>query len=239
MKKYALTYKPFGPAAILIEWPAKIDEDIIRNIGAFEKSIDKSKTIADTFIAYNSLLIRYGTEVNFESEVERLKRNYETVQSSEWQESKCWQVPVCYDAEFGLDSEEITEAKKISVEELIHLHCEPEYLVCFIGFQPGFLYLGGLDERIHMPRKANPRKRIPKGSVGIGGEQTGVYPNDSAGGWNIIGRSPIDFFDIEKSNPSFAKAGDRIKFVSVDRDVYEEIAERKRQGKYELQFETL
>ncbi|MGB6037808.1 MAG: 5-oxoprolinase subunit PxpB [Cryomorphaceae bacterium] len=239
LTKYHLTYKRFGASAILIEWPSEIDEDIIRNIVAFEKSIDIGRGISDTFIAYNSLTIRYEEEVDFASEMALLKKRYEEVKSLEAEESRCWHIPICYHPEFGLDLDEISRVKKISVEEVIRLHTEPEYLIYFIGFQPGFSYLGGLDARIHMPRRANPRLRVEKGSVGIGGEQTGVYPSDSAGGWNIIGKSPIYFFDIAKPKPCFAKAGDRIKFTSIDADDFHEISAKQREGRYELQFDSL
>lgn len=239
LSKYNLTYKPFGPSAILIEWPAQIDEDIIRNIAAFERSIQKKENISDTIIAYNSLTICYNREVNFDIEITQLQKQYEEVKPLQDAKSKIWQIPVCYHPDFGLDLEEIARVKKISAEELVRLHTAPDYLVYFIGFQPGFLYLGGLDEKIQLPRRANPRLRIEKGSVGIGGEQTGVYPMDSAGGWNIVGKSPVDFFDITNPKPCFAKAGDRIKFTAIDRDAFHEIAVEVRAGKYEPQFEPL
>ena len=120
------------------------------------------------------------------------------------------------DVSFGIDLEEIANKKKCSVVDIIRLHTETDYLVYFIGFQPGFLYLGGLHRNLHIPRKSNPRVRVDKGSVGIGGSQTGVYPQDSSGGWNIIGKSPLNFFDINASESCFAKPGDRIQFVAVD-----------------------
>ena len=100
--------------------------------------------------------------------------------------------------------------------EIIRLHTETDYIVYFIGFQPGFLYIGGLHQNLHVPRKSNPRVRVDKGSVGIGGAQTGVYPQNSSGGWNIIGKSPLNFFNMKATNPCFAKSGDRIQFVAVD-----------------------
>ena len=238
LSKYNLTYKPFGPSAILIEWPARIDEDIIRNIAAFERSIQKKENISDTIISYNSLTICYNPEIDFDIEITQLQKQYEEVKPLQDEKSKIWQIPVCYHPDFGWDLEEIARAKKISAEELVRLHTAPDYLVYFIGFQPGFLYLGGLHDKLHTPRRDGPRLQVPKGSMGIGGGQTGVYPLESAGGWNIIGKSPIEFFDVARQNPCFAKAGDRIKFRSIDRHTFQEIAEKEREGKYELQFES-
>jgi len=234
LKKYNLTYKPFGDLAILIEWPARIDEAIIQDIVAFEKSIANDQHVLETIIAYNSLTIRYQFLNSFDRTVSRLKRLYEEKQEELKLESKLWQIPVCYDLKFGLDLKEIAETKNLSVDEVIQLHTAPKYLIYFLGFQPGFLYLGGLNKQVHMPRRANPRLRVEKGSVGIGGEQTGVYPQDSAGGWNILGKSPINFFDMTKPEPCFAKAGDRIQFVSVDLDEFSKIEDLVEKGVYQM-----
>lgn len=237
MNTYNLTYKPFGESAILIEWPAKIDEKIIQDIVAFEKKVANGQHVLDTIIAYNSLTIRYKNNIKFEDETSQLGMLYKVKHENVTQESKLWQIPVCYDLQFGLDLEEIAAQKQLSVEEVIRLHTEPNYLIYFIGFQPGFLYLGGLDKNIYMPRRPNPRLRVDKGSVGIGGEQTGVYPHDSAGGWNLIGKSPIDFFDIKKAQPCFAKAGDRIKFKTINEDTFCQIQEEVKKGTYQLKFQ--
>ncbi|MDR9399497.1 MAG: 5-oxoprolinase subunit PxpB [Salibacter sp.] len=239
MNQYKLTYKPLGKSAVLIEWPSKIDEAIIQDIVAFEKNIEKDEGFLDTIIAYNSLTIKYDNEIDFDSETNRLKKLYKQKKRPKKQESKCWQIPVCYDTEFGPDLTEIAEAKKLSTEEVIQLHTAPPYLIYFLGFQPGFLYLGGLNDQIHTPRRATPRLRVAKGSVGIGGAQTGVYPQQTSGGWNIIGKSPIDFFDITKQQPCFAKAGDRIQFVSIDKETFNEIAAEEEKGNYELKFQSL
>jgi len=239
LKKFKPTYKPFGASTILIEWPSKIDEAIIRDIVVFEKSIDKNRGILDTMITYNALTIRYDCEIDFEEKVADLKNVYKERRKYEVHDSKCWQIPVCYDMKFGLDLDEISRAKKLSMKEVIELHTAPEYLIYFIGFQPGFLYLGGLNKKIHIPRKASPRLRVPKGSVGIGGEQTGVYPHESAGGWNILGKSPLDFFDASKPDPCFAKAGDRIKFEPIDVDEFHEIEAAVQDGSFELKNQSL
>jgi len=106
------------------------------------------------------------------------------------------------------------------------MHSNNIYTVFFMGFLPGFMYLGGLDERLFFNRKPNPRLHIAKGSVAIGGKQTGVYPSKSAGGWNIIGRTPISFFNIKDEIPCFTKAGDKIKFVPISLDEYHRIEKR-------------
>ena len=215
--KFQLTYKLFGRSAILVEWPANISQDIIQDIISFERQVKEIDSILDTIIAYNSLLIRYQNPiVDKELTISQLKKKSAASSYLTKQDQFLWEIPVCYDASFGIDLEEIANKKKCSVADIIRLHSETDYLVYFIGFQPGFLYLGGLHQNLHIPRKSNPRVRVDKGSVGIGGAQTGVYPQNSSGGWNIIGKSPLNFFNMKATNPCFAKSGDRIQFVAVD-----------------------
>ena len=222
--KFQLTYKLFGRSAILVEWPANISQDIIQDIISFERQVKEIESILDTIIAYNSLLIRYQNPiVDQELTIRQLKNKYTASSYLIKQDQFLWEIPVCYDASFGIDLEEIANKKKCSVADIVRLHTETDYLVYFIGFQPGFLYLGGLHQNLHVPRKSNPRVRVDKGSVGIGGAQTGVYPQNSSGGWNIIGKSPLNFFNMKAINPCFAKPGDRIQFVAVDIHTFYEI----------------
>ena len=222
--KFQLTYKLFGRSAILVEWPANISQDIIQDIISFERQVKEIDSILDTIIAYNSLLIRYQNPiVDKELTISQLKKKYTASSYLIKQDQFLWEIPVCYDASFGIDLEEIANKKKCSVADIVRLHTETDYLVYFIGFQPGFLYLGGLNQNLHVPRKSTPRVRVDKGSVGIGGAQTGVYPQNSSGGWNIIGKSPLNFFNMKATNPCFAKPGDRIQFVAVDIHTFYEI----------------
>lgn len=215
--RFQLTYKLFGRSAILVEWPADISQEIIQDIISFEGQVKEIDAILDTIIAYNSLLIRYQNSIlDKELTISQLKNKYTASSYVIKQDQFLWEIPVCYDASFGIDLEEIANKKKCSVTDIIRLHTETDYIVYFIGFQPGFLYMGGLHQNLHVPRKSNPRVRVDKGSVGIGGAQTGVYPQNSSGGWNIIGKSPLNFFNMKATNPCFAKSGDRIQFVAVD-----------------------
>ena len=111
--------------------------------------------------------------------------------------------------------------------------------IYFIGFLPGFLYLGGLDERLFTPRKSTPRLRIEKGAVAIGGKQTGIYPQESPGGWNIIGNSPIQFFDNSKNTPCFAKAGDKLQFYSITLKEHHDIKVLVDAGVFQLESEEI
>jgi len=135
------------------------------------------------------------------------------------------EIPVCYDAEFGFDLEELSVNNKLSIDEIIQLHSTTTYTVSMIGFTPGFAYLGGLDKRLFAPRKQTPRAAVPAGSVGIAGEQTGVYPLTIPSGWQIIGRTPLTLFNADLAQPVWLKMGDQVQFKPIDRITFNKLAD--------------
>ncbi|WP_396600859.1 5-oxoprolinase subunit PxpB [Algibacter sp. R77976] len=240
---FKLSYKPFGEYAILIEWPAVIQDDILFDILHFKDLIKKSDSLPITEVrsAYNSLLVIYNEALTaFDEEIKILKSIYKTGNSAKNSiESRLWNIPVCYDAPFALDLEEMSQSKNISQSEIIKRHSDVLYTVCFIGFLPGFLYLSGLNETLFTPRKATPRLKVEKGAIAIGGNQTGVYPIESPGGWHIIGNSPIQFFNPVDNSPCFAKAGDQVKFYPVDIKTYNRIKDLIESNKYTIESEVI
>lgn len=240
MGRYQPAYKQFGERSILIEWPQEIHENILMEVLAFKKIIQESYIKQKVYIksAYNSLLITYDFTIDkIYNEKSALKSLYEHLKSTEKPVSTLWKIPVCYEAEFAPDLECLSLDKNLSKDQIINLHSGLDYMVYFIGFLPGFLYLGGLDERLNFPRKSKPRLSVKKGSVGIGGHQTGVYPSDSPGGWNIIGNTPVHFFDVHKPRPCFAEAGDKIRFYPVSITDYKKIQARIENGSFEMEKE--
>ena len=130
-------------------------------------------------------------------------------------------IPVYYSDEFGLDIEQVTKTKSITIEELINLHSNIEYEVKMIGFNPGFAYLGDLDEELRIPRLSKPRINLLPGSVGIAENRTGIYPFGGPGGWNIIGRTPMKLFDGNRENPFLIKQDMRVKFDPITKKEFE------------------
>jgi inhibitor of KinA len=151
---------------------------------------------------------------------------------------KTWKIPVCYDEEFGIDLKEIAVSKKCGVKDIIYMHTSPKYLIYFTGFLPGFLYLGGLPATLLIPRRSSPRLQIIKGAVAIGGQQTGIYPTESPGGWNIIGNSPLEFFNPTQNPPCFSETGDYLKFYAIDRVAHQQIKKEVEVGAFEVESET-
>jgi len=130
------------------------------------------------------------------------------------------EIPACYDAEFGFDLERVAEHTKLSTRKIVDLHSAGEYRVACIGFVPGFTFLAGLPKNLATPRRDEPRKEVPPGSVGIGGAQTGIYPLCSPGGWNLIGRTPLKLFDPIKNPPTLLCPGDRVRFRAITREEF-------------------
>ncbi|AUP77581.1 5-oxoprolinase subunit PxpB [Flavivirga eckloniae] len=239
---YELTYKTYGERSILIEWPMAIDEHILSDILRFKEKI-KNRSIEELVevrSAYNSLLVVYNYEfLSFNDVVYNLKELYSEINQHSKSKRKQWKIPVCYDDVFGIDLEEMALEKGLTKEAIITLYSKAVYTVYFIGFLPGFMYLGGLDKKLHTPRKATPRLKIDKGAVAIGGEQTGVYPSESPGGWNIIGNSPIDFFNPKNKAPCFVNAGDTITFKPVSLKTYNDIKTLVDAGVYQIESEVI
>lgn len=239
---FELTYRRFSERSILVEWPSKIDNSILEDVLNFKNHLLNSsiKSIVQINNAYSSILIIYKFTIdNAYDEISKLKALYLERVSNAKRTLRRWKIPVCYDDDFGLDLKEISEEKKCTISEIINWHSDTIYTVFFIGFLPGFLYLGGLDKRLNFPRKVSPRSQIQKGAVAIGGAQTGIYPNTSPGGWNIIGNSPLEFFNPKKDKPCFAQSGDKIQFVPINKQEYKTISLQVERGDYSIESEVI
>ena len=139
--------------------------------------------------------------------------------------SQTWEVPVCYDHPFSPDLAHLAQSKRLSIEEVIELHTAQPYRIHFFGFLPGFMYLNGLPEILHFPRKSIPVSSVDAGSVAIGGTQTGIYPMKSPGGWHLIGKTPISLFEASETPPVWSRVGDLVQFVSVTFEEFQEISQ--------------
>ena len=187
-----------GDSALLIEFGQEISPEINARITAFVHLLKAQRIegVQDMIPAFTSLLINYDPRVvNYKTLTKRLQKLLKLDVNEETSTSRVFEIPVCYGGEYGPDIENIAKNAGLTEEEVIKIHSSKDYLIYMLGFLPGFSYLGGLDERIHTPRLANPRIRIPAGSVGIGGSQTGIYPLDSPGGWQLLGLTPVKTYE--------------------------------------------
>lgn len=142
---------------------------------------------------------------------------------------KLHQIPVCYDSEFALDLAAMADKNNLSIEQIIQTHCQHQYTVYSLGFIPGFAFLGYVDDKIAMPRHLTPRDCVSGGSVGIAGKQTGIYPKDSPGGWQIIGKTPTLLYAPEKNIFSIFHIGDQVQFYPIERDEFHRLQTEQNQ----------
>jgi KipI family sensor histidine kinase inhibitor len=170
--------------------------------------------------AYASILIDFDPLETTHGELERAARKLDSPAATPGTEPRMVEIPVSYGAEYGPDLEDVAALNGLSAAEVIAAHSGAEYLVYFLGFAPGFPYLGGMPESIAAPRLETPRPRVPAGSVAIGGRQTGVYPVASPGGWRIIGRTPLRLFEPQKDPPVLLRMGDHVKFVPMAKGTF-------------------
>ncbi len=234
-------FTTMGEKAILMEFEPEISEKTLKLVLNYKNSIENnlSQPLVEVINTYNSLLITYiSTIENVYDEILTLKRCISEANIGKNINSKLYHIPVCYDEKFGLDLQLLAIQNMLSVPEIIRLHTTPIYSVYFLGFLPGFLYLGGLDEKLIISRKSTPRLKVEKGAVGIGENQTGIYPKSSPGGWQIIGNSPVNFFDKNSLPPSEYKAGDKVKFYAVTMEEYLEISQEISNGNFQLKVEN-
>lgn len=210
--------------SFMIYFEANINERIFDEVYAV---VDYINSLQHTFVkeivpSYRAILVYFdGMSINYETIVDELKLNdFNFDRVHEQTRRRIVNIPVLYGGKWGPDLEIVAEHNNLSVENVIRYHTEGYYLVYMIGFMPGFPFLGGLDEHIHTPRKSEPRLRIKAGSVGIANNQTGVYPADSPGGWQIIGRTPIDVFDLNRTPKILYRPGDKIKFYPINEEQF-------------------
>lgn len=225
-----------GDSSLLIEFGNEINEKINRKITTIVQLMRDQhiEGVVDVIPAFCSLLINYDPRiVSFDDMRKRMQALVKMDLQAAGQRKRVFEIPVCYGGEYGPDMETIASHAGLSEEEVIQIHSSRDYLIYMLGFLPGFCYLGGLDERIHTPRLANPRMKIAAGSVGIGGSQTGIYPLDSPGGWQLMGMTPVKTYDPARKTPILLEAGDYIRFIPVDEKEYKRIKELVDRNEYE------
>ncbi|MBY8909969.1 5-oxoprolinase subunit PxpB [Salinicoccus roseus] len=232
--------RQFAENALTIYMGDEIDEEINRKLVALRHHIEGMEVdgINEIVLSYTSLIIYFDI---FRTDAGTLEAMMEGIDEAalldEEIEYRVIEIPVCYGGEYGPDIGNFEE-NGLSEQEVIDMHANKEYLVYMLGFMPGFPYLGGLDEKLHKPRLETPRVRIPAGSVGIGGRQTGMYPFESPGGWNLLGRTPVPLFDPGREETILYAAGDRIIYRPIDEDEYERIEKEIASGEYEVKYEV-
>ncbi|ASJ10636.1 allophanate hydrolase [Thermococcus sp. P6] len=222
-------FKPAGDSALAVIFGDEIDEGINEKVHAVARAMEKASPewLIEVVPTYTSLYIYYDPLRISYSEVAGAVGPFLGTKPEKGKR-RVVKIPVAYGGDFGPDIGFVAEYNGLSVDEVIEIHSKPLYRVYMLGFLPGFAYLGGMDERIATPRLEKPRLKVPAGSVGIAGKQTGWYAIESPGGWRLIGRTPLKTFDPLKTPPSIVTPGDYVKFVPIGEEEFREIYEGNR-----------
>lgn len=230
-----IKYLSAGDKAVVMEFGNEISKDINAKIRNVVKSVEEAKVdgIVELLPTYRSLMIMYDPlKIEYSELISTLDSMSSKQVDNEEEKIKIVEFPTVYGGEYGPDINFVAEHNNIAVDEVIKIHTGTDYLVYMMGFTPGFTYLGGMSDKIVTPRLASPRTKIPAGSVGIAGAQTGMYPSETPGGWQLIGRTPLKLYDSDKEPPVMLSAGDYVRYVSVSEEEYLEIKKQVEEGTY-------
>ncbi|MBC8986722.1 5-oxoprolinase subunit PxpB [Pedobacter sp. N36a] len=223
-------FYPLGDSAIVIQFDEVISPEIHQQVRAvathldeyaFDGFLEYTPAFTSVTVYYQPWVIDYLT---IKSLLEEMLEDL--MEAVEMPDSTIIEIPVVYGGDRGPDLDFVARQHQLSTTEVIALHSAAEYVVYMIGFAPGFPYLGGMSEKITAPRKEKPRAVIPAGSVGIAGLQTGIYPIETPGGWQIIGQTPLQLFKVNRETPALLKAGDRLRFVAITETEFKKIKKK-------------
>lgn len=224
---------PLGDRALCIELGQGVDLALSARARAAAQQLRLAALpgVSDVVPAFTTVALHYWPEaVGGESPYDQLRKRVEEVLargiSTEGTVPRIVEVPVCYGGEFGPDLAEVAASCKLTPDEVVALHGASSHVVHMLGFAPGFPYMGGLDARLHVPRRATPRTAVPAGSVAIAKDQSGIYPLEAPGGWNLIGRTPLRLFRATAERPCLLEPGDEVRFVAISPDRFRALAEQ-------------
>ena len=214
-----------GDAALIAEFDDRVDVEVNRQAVALAEHVRAQavRGVRDVVPTFRSVAVYFDP---LHTDVDALATTLRSAAPTKeyTRSTSVIEVPVCYDSDFALDLEDIARRARLDTDTFVSIHTNSEYRVFMLGFMPGFAYLGTVDARIAAPRQATPRLQVPSGSVGIAGQQTGIYPAQTPGGWNIIGRTPLRTWRPTAEQPALFRAGDSVRFRRIDRTTFEKIA---------------
>lgn len=210
--------RPSSDSSLLVYFGDRISPEVHRQVLRLARRLEGARAVRNLHPAFASVLVEFDPRLTRAEEVEDLIRGKLDPDSGEDASARLVEIPVRYGGEFGPDLEDVARHAGITAGRVVELHTSVEYEVYFLGFATFFVYLGGLPAEIATPRLSAPRRQVPAGSVGIAGNQAGIYPIASPGGWRIVGRTDARLFDSQADPPPLLRMGDRVRFVPVAED---------------------
>lgn len=228
-----------GDTAFVVEFGDAIDRATNARVMALHRAIAAARRqgglagIVETLPTFRSLMVFYDPLAASRVELEPQVVALAGAGDAQAGRGRLWRLPVCYEGGFAPDLAEVAQRTRLRADQVIDLHAGATYFAYVLGFMPGFAYLGGLPRQLDLPRRKEPRVRVPQNSVAIAGEMTAVYPWESPGGWHLIGRTPVALFDLRRQQPILWDAGDEVRFEPVDRATHDRIAAQVAEGSFD------
>lgn len=207
---------PYGADHILIQFEQRVDQAINAQVHQLKVALDSDriKGVVQVVPAYCSLMIGFDSKlIKRQSLIKKIGQL--KMEEENYSKSLLYRLPVCYDGEFAPDMQEVMEMTALTQDEIVEQHTQSIYHTFMIGFLPGFPYMGKLSSELKVPRKSTARVKVPLGSVGLAGDQTGIYPGEAPGGWQIIGRTPVPMFNRHWAKPALLEEGDQVQFFPI------------------------
>ncbi|QKY71712.1 5-oxoprolinase subunit PxpB [Lentibacillus sp. CBA3610] len=237
-----MSWQPVGDTAIRINFNEDVSPDLNREIRSFCKRLREHaiKGVTEWVPTYRSVVVYYHPyQISYKTMRDTLLDLAGGDLYVDDETVTLVKIPVLYGGCAGSDLAHVAANNGLSEQKVVDIHSGTDYLIYMIGFLPGFPYLGGLPEVLATPRLDNPRSSVPEGSVGIAGNQTGIYPLTSPGGWNLIGKTPVKLFDPHRDDPFLYQAGDRIRFVPISESDYDSIEKQVRNQAFQIEKEVI
>ena len=230
-----------GDRALVVEFGDRVDRALSDDVLRLDASLRSTGLagVVETVPTFRSLMVHYDPLVTSRAELEQAIAALLDRRSGLCRDATLWRVPVCYEGEFAPDLAEVARLTELTPREVVGLHSAVRYHVYMLGFLPGFPYLGDLPERLALPRRADPRVRVPAGSVSIATNLSAIYPYESPGGWHLIGATPIRLFDPERPRPALLAPGDMVKFEPIDTASFVSIKRAADRGDYQVASEPV
>ena len=230
-----------GDRALVVEFGDRIDRALNAEVLRLDTSLRSSELagVVETVPTFRSLMVHYDPLVTTRANLERAIASLLDRKPGSRSTGTLWRVPVCYDGEFAPDLAEVAHLTGLSPGEVVALHSGTRYHVYMLGFLPGFPYMGDLPARLALPRRADPRVRVPAGSIAIATTLTAIYPYESPGGWHLIGTTPIRLFDCERVPPALFAPGDKVQFEPIDATAFASIKKMVEIGSYQVASEPI
>ena len=230
-----------GDRALIVEFGDRIDRRLSHDVLRLNATI-RSKALSgvvETVPTFRSLMIHFDPLVTTRGDLEHAIRSLLDHDLGQRSEATLWRIPVCYEGELAPDLTEVAQLTGLTPGEVVAMHSRTRYHVYMLGFLPGFPYMGDLPVELALPRRADPRLRVPAGSISIATSLTAIYPYESPGGWHLIGATPLRLFDLDRPSPALLAPGDAVLFQPVDRAHYEQIRQAVESRSYKVESEPI